>query len=100
MRVPTVYAEAILKHVKTGKDLLALEHIQLKNFGVPWGLASHVKDGVDQLRASVGGVFAPAFVESRPYLWPFNGNLTVDNTALIVIDMQKVRQSRIALCWG
>jgi len=89
VRVPTGYGELILKNVKTGKDLLALEHIQLKNFGVPWGLASHVKDGIDQLRAYANGVFAPAFVESRPYQWPFNGNMTVDNTALIIIDMQK-----------
>jgi len=89
VRVPHVFAEAILSHVKTGKDLLALEHIQLKNMGVAWGLASHIKDGIDELRAFATGVFAPVFVESRPYLWPFNGNLTVDNTALIIIDMQK-----------
>ncbi len=28
------------------------------------------------------------FVEADPYPWPFDGNLTPDNTALIIIDMQ------------
>jgi nicotinamidase-related amidase len=28
------------------------------------------------------------FVESRPYLWPYNGDLRAENTAIIVIDMQ------------
>ena len=27
-------------------------------------------------------------VKSRPYAWPWNGDLRPDNTALIVIDMQ------------
>jgi len=27
-------------------------------------------------------------VKSRPYLWPWNGDLRPDNTVLIVIDMQ------------
>lgn len=27
-------------------------------------------------------------VNSEPYPWPYNGNLTVENTALIIIDMQ------------
>lgn len=27
-------------------------------------------------------------VESKPYLWPFDGKLTAENTALIIIDMQ------------
>jgi len=27
-------------------------------------------------------------IESRPYAWPFDGDLSPDNTALIVIDMQ------------
>ena len=29
-------------------------------------------------------------VKSRPYLWPWNGDLRPDNTVLIVIDMQTV----------
>jgi len=28
------------------------------------------------------------FVDATPYLWPFNGDLTPTNTALIIIDMQ------------
>jgi nicotinamidase-related amidase len=28
------------------------------------------------------------FIDAQPYQWPFDGNLTPDNTALIVIDMQ------------
>lgn len=27
-------------------------------------------------------------IKSRPYLWPYDGNLTLKNTALIIIDMQ------------
>ena len=30
-------------------------------------------------------------VKSRPYLWPWNGDLRPDNTVLIVIDMQTDR---------
>jgi len=28
------------------------------------------------------------FIQSRPYRWPYNGDLRPDNTALIIIDMQ------------
>ena len=28
------------------------------------------------------------YLDSAPYPWPYNGNLTPENTALIVIDMQ------------
>jgi len=28
------------------------------------------------------------YVDSKPYAWPYNGDLRPDNTALIVIDMQ------------
>jgi biuret amidohydrolase len=28
------------------------------------------------------------FVTAKPYMWPYNGNLTPANTALIIIDMQ------------
>lgn len=31
---------------------------------------------------------ASQYVAADPYLWPYNGNLRPDNTALIVIDMQ------------
>ena len=31
----------------------------------------------------------PTFVDASPYNWPYNGNLTPENTCLIVIDMQK-----------
>ena len=27
-------------------------------------------------------------IESKPYAWPYNGNLRAGNTALLVIDMQ------------
>src|SRR5882757_9037131 len=29
-----------------------------------------------------------SFLESRPYAWPFDGDLRPDNTALVIIDMQ------------
>ena len=28
------------------------------------------------------------YIDARPYQWPYNGNLTPQNTALVVIDMQ------------
>src|ERR1700744_4924624 len=28
------------------------------------------------------------FIQADPYLWPFDGSLSPDNTALIIIDMQ------------
>lgn len=28
------------------------------------------------------------FIESDPYPWPFDGSLSPDNTALIIVDMQ------------
>lgn len=31
---------------------------------------------------------AKKFVDADPYKWPFNGDLTPQNTAIIVIDMQ------------
>jgi hypothetical protein len=34
-------------------------------------------------------IFEPVFIDSNPYPWPYNGNLRLDNTALIIIDMQK-----------
>ena len=30
----------------------------------------------------------PKTIESTPYAWPYDGHLSVDNTALIIIDMQ------------
>ena len=30
----------------------------------------------------------PRFVQANPYAWPWNGDLTNANTALLVIDMQ------------
>jgi hypothetical protein len=175
VRLPRSYGEDILKHIKTGqvskyvclfhqvekvclKELIGLNHIQLKNMGLPWGLASHLKgacllswqsswywmrwkaclnlpfcscnftffhqfcqslflvflsflfffcfcnqcslcsDSIEQLRGSPHGIFSPVFVESRPYQWPFNGNLTVDNTALIIIDMQKESKLGVKIC--
>ncbi len=90
VRVPHVYGEAMLKGINTGKDLMGLNHIDMKTLGLPWGLASHVHDSIEQLKLSRDGIFSPVFVNARPYMWPFNGNLTIDNTALIIIDMQKV----------
>ena len=29
-----------------------------------------------------------AYIDAQPYKWPYNGNLTPSNTAIIVIDMQ------------
>ncbi|HEX3135364.1 MAG TPA: cysteine hydrolase, partial [Planctomycetota bacterium] len=28
------------------------------------------------------------FIPAKPYLWPWNGDLRLENTALIIIDMQ------------
>lgn len=28
------------------------------------------------------------YIDAIPYQWPFDGHLTADNTALIIIDMQ------------
>jgi hypothetical protein len=28
------------------------------------------------------------FIEAKPYKWPYNGNMTPQNTCIIVIDMQ------------
>jgi hypothetical protein len=85
VRVPHVFAETIIAHVKTGKELLTLEHITLKNMGIAWGLASHIKDGIDQLRAFPNGVFAPVFVDARPYLWPFNGGSLVSSLSRLFL---------------
>ena len=89
VRVPRVYGEPLVKTLKSGKDLVQLTHIDLKNSGMPWGVASHVMDGINQLNSQKDGIFAPVFIEARPYNWPYNGNLTMDNTALIIIDMQR-----------
>lgn len=89
-RVPQVYAEKIVQVVDNGKDLAALSRIELHNLGIPWGICSHIGKGQEQLHGSIGHIFHPMFVdESVPYPWPFNGNLRMDNTALIIIDMQK-----------
>lgn len=29
------------------------------------------------------------FIQANPYKWPYDGNLTADNTALMIIDMQR-----------
>jgi hypothetical protein len=40
-------------------------------------------------RASTGAqAMTQRFIDSRPHPWPWNGDLRVENTALVVIDMQ------------
>jgi hypothetical protein len=29
-----------------------------------------------------------SFIDAKPYKWPYNGNMTPQNTCIIVIDMQ------------
>jgi len=89
VRVPHSYGDLFIGKAPTGSDVLALDHLHLKQIGIPWGLASHISDAVQQLRLYKDGVFDPLFVDARPYQWPFNGNLTTENTALIIIDMQQ-----------
>jgi biuret amidohydrolase len=40
------------------------------------------------LRHQLDRMKANMFIDATPYRWPFDGNLTPDNTALVVIDMQ------------
>jgi len=88
MRIPAEYADSILTSVKSGADLAAVSRIQLHGYGIPWGLCSHIAKGQSQLQANI--VFKPIYIEkAKPYPWPCNGNLTLANTALIIIDMQR-----------
>jgi len=88
MRIPSDYSDNILKHISTGADMARATRIQLLKYGIPWGLCSHIAKGQEQLNSNI--VFKPIFIESaKPYPWPCNGNLTLANTALIIIDMQK-----------
>jgi len=74
--------------VNNGKELAGMSRIELHAYGIPWGICSHICKGQDQLRACLHGLYTPTFVNSLPYAWPFDGNLRMDNTALIIIDMQ------------
>jgi hypothetical protein len=70
---------------------------------IPWGLASHIFKvpfvlcGRGLLTFALKAIeilhlnetFEPVFLDANPYPWPYNGNLRLDNTALIIIDMQK-----------
>jgi len=88
-RIPKAYTQQILDNVRNGKELSLLSRVELHAFGVPWGICSHLSKGQDQLHQSPHGLFLPTFVEeSQPYAWPYNGNIRMDNTALIIIDMQ------------
>lgn len=40
------------------------------------------------MNAAAGPVMKGTFVDADPYAWPFDGDLTPDNTALVIIDMQ------------
>jgi nicotinamidase-related amidase len=88
MRIPGEYVEKILLKFSTGASIAAVSRIELHSCGLPWGLCSHIAKGQEQLANNI--VFKPIFIDAaKPYPWPCNGNLTLANTALIIIDMQK-----------
>jgi hypothetical protein len=88
VRIPIEYCTIILKHISTGSELMAVTRIQLRQWGIPWGLCSHIDKAQEQLNRTP--LFKPVFVDvAKPYPWPYNGDLRLDNTALIIIDMQK-----------
>jgi nicotinamidase-related amidase len=88
-RIPKEWAHRITAECKTGAELARLSRQELKNLGIPWGLCSHISKGQEQLHATIHHIFHPMFVPSNPYPWPYNGDLRMDNTALLIIDMQK-----------
>lgn len=89
-RLPAEYAKRILEAVVNGKELAGLSRIDLRTLEIPWGICSHISKGQEQLHASHDHVFHPTFVDAAsPYPWPYNGYIRMDNTALIIIDMQK-----------
>jgi nicotinamidase-related amidase len=69
-----------------------LNQTQIEKLGIPWGIAQALYSSITSVREHItSGVkdYGLHFVASAPYPWPFNGKLTRDNTAIVVIDMQE-----------
>jgi len=69
----------------TGAKLITLQDSYLQNMGLSWMTSSHV---IEEIQSETFE-HQKFFVESQPYRWPYNKNLSPHNTALIIIDMQR-----------
>jgi len=68
-----------------GKALKTLHNNYLHGLGLSWMTSSHVVDEIEKTALGHKRIL----VESQPYRWPYNHDLSPHNTALIVIDMQR-----------
>jgi carbamate kinase len=88
LRVNDEQAEAILNlGFDTGQKLTELHASQLETIGMSWMMATHIVSEVnfmDNLPYS-----KLLSVAATPYRWPYNNRLSPENTALVIIDMQR-----------
>lgn len=89
VRVPESAVTGIIKAgITNGNALLNVNYDALVRAGLRWGVASAVLKEINILE-NINSTSALRWIDSEPYQWPYNGNLTPSSTALMIIDMQR-----------
>ena len=99
VRVPKHHLISILKSgiISTPSSMAKIGHYDLVKLGVESEIATEICTAISGLYIPyfnskevkfLMNKFQSVYLEANPYRWPFNLKLRVNNTALIVIDMQ------------
>ena len=84
------------------QKILELSQSEIEQMKIPWPIAQELYDSISFLKKQIdeeklfqegkrkgNREYQFRFIDSKPYLWPFNGVLNRNNTAIVCIDMQK-----------
>jgi nicotinamidase-related amidase len=89
LRVNDEHVEAIIKlGYNSGKKLIGAKPHDLEVVGLSWMMATHIVQEVNYID-SLPYSKALVSVTSTPYRWPYNRRFSPQNTALLIIDMQR-----------
>jgi len=88
LRIREPQAEAILGiGYDTGRKLLNVHSSNLEAIGISWMMATHIVSEINFMDTLPYSKLLS--VTATPYRWPYNNRLSPENTALIIIDMQR-----------
>jgi len=88
LRIIEEQAEKILNlGYDSGKKLLNCHAAQLEKIGISWMMAAHIVSEIGYMDTLPYSKLLS--VAATPYRWPYNNHLSPENTALIIIDMQR-----------
>jgi len=89
MRMSKKDAENIAQKLNTGEKLVTTTADQLAKTGLNRMMANHLIFEIRNLQQLSSDHVPAIVVDAAPYSWPCDRTITTDNTALVIIDMQK-----------